>query len=106
MPRGRKPIREITSKQRDILKMIVAFVQEHGYQPSRQDLAHQIGATGHAASQRVWQLENKGFVSLNLEGGERCLKLPGLRFIPQLDPSGLSDEHRQVLEEILAEING
>jgi|APGre2960657404_1045060.scaffolds.fasta_scaffold85934_3 SOS-response transcriptional repressor LexA len=105
MPRGRKPCREITGKQREILKMIIAFIQRNGYQPSRKDLAHEMGATGHAASQRIWQLQDKGFISADSKAGERCLVLPGLRFVPRIDLSELSAEHRQVLEGILGEIS-
>lgn len=106
MPKGRRPIEEITDKQRDTLKFIIDFVQKNGFQPSRQEMAMEIGATRHSATQRVWYLRDKGFVNAPPEGGERCLALRGIRFKAELDPAGLSDEHRQVLEEILAELNG
>lgn len=105
MPRGRKPIEEITDKQREVLKMIISHVRDHGFQPSRQELAAQLGTTRHAATQRVWHLRDKGFVQIEPGGAERCLGLPGLRFEAKIDPVGLSDEHRQVLEELLADLN-
>jgi len=101
MSRGRKPIEEITDKQKEVLQMIVEFIQEKGYQPSRQDLADRMGITRHAATQRVWQLSRKGFVRLQPGGGERCLILPGLRFEARIETPGLDAEHRQVLVEVI-----
>lgn len=106
MPRGRKPIEEVTDKQRETLRFIIEFVQANGFQPSRQEMAMETGTTRHSATQRVWQLRDKGYVVLPPGGGERCLALPGLRFKAELAPADLSIEHRQVLQEILAELNG
>jgi SOS-response transcriptional repressor LexA len=97
---GRKPIKEITDKQKEVLKLIVDWIEEKGYQPSREDLAVLVGTTRHAITQRIWHLARKGYVNLPKNGGERRLEIPGIRFVAVRNDDKINLENSEILAEI------
>lgn len=101
MAGGRKPIEEITEKQREILELIINFVQENGYQPSRDQLAAMVGATRHAVNQRIEHLVNKGYLGFDSKGGERCLRICGVTFKAKLTNEILNPEVSKTLKDIV-----
>ena len=101
--RGRKKIEEITEKQREVFELIIRLTEENGYQPSRDELAAIVGATRHAVTQRVWHLCRKGYLELPPNGGERCLRIPGIRFKAVLSGGKIPDKNRIVIKEITGE---
>jgi len=101
MPRGRKPIEEITDKQKEVLKLIISLTEKNGYQPSRDELALIIGTTRHAVTQRVWQLEKKGYLEKPPQGGERCLRIPGISFRAVRNKQEIPEMNRGVVKEIV-----
>lgn len=97
----RKPIEEITDKQREILELIIEGVQKNGYQPSRAELAMATGTTRHAVTTKINHLVNKGYLEVASQGGERCLRICGVAFTARL----LTDEFLQAgVEKTLREI--
>ncbi len=102
MAGGRKPIEEITEKQKEILELIIGFVQENGYQPSRDQLAAMVGATRHAVNQRIEHLVKKGYLGFDLKGGERCLRIFGITFKAKLKNEVLKSEVSRTLKNIFS----
>jgi SOS-response transcriptional repressor LexA len=101
MRTGRKPIEEITEKQKEILVLIIDCIRQNGYQPSRDELAVAVGATSHAVTQRVDQLVRKGYLELAPSRGERRLRIPGLRFIATRNDDLIDSDNAATIDEIL-----
>lgn len=101
MAGGRKPIEEITEKQKEILELIIEYVQENGHQPSRDQLAAMVGATRHAVNQRIEHLVNKGYLGFDSKGGERCLRIRGVAFTARLTDEVLNHDVAKTLKEIV-----
>lgn len=99
---GRKAIEEVTEKQREILELLIQMTMENGYQPSRADLAMATGTTRHAVSVKIQHLVNKGFLKVVDGGGERCLRILGVKFLPVRNNDVLQDDSEKVLGEILS----
>lgn len=65
----------------ELYQYIVAYVEEHGYQPMRDEMAQHFGCTGRAIFDRLLQLESKGMIKMvGGRNGGRQLKLNHLRF--------------------------
>lgn len=106
MARGRKPAEGLTEKQREILKLMIAFVCRNGHQPTRDELAARTGTTPHAVTQKIWSLRDKGYLVMGDSKTDRSLTIRGVRFEACLEPAGLSGEQKILLQEILAELDG
>lgn len=104
MAGGRKPIEEITEKQKEILELIIDFVEKNGHQPSRDQLAVMVGATRHAVNQRIEHLVKKGYLDYDSKGGERCLRIRGVGFAAHLIPDEVLESGvEQTLREIVCD---
>ena len=103
--RGRKPIQELTHKQRTVLRLMIRFVSQNGFQPTRKELSERDGTTPHAVTQKIWSLQDKGFLVASEGGGERSLTIRGIKFEPCIDRDGLTEEQCLELEAILQEIS-
>ena len=101
MAGGRKPIEQITEKQREVLELVINFIEEKGYQPSRDELAAMVGATRHAVNQRIEHLINKGYLAYESKGGERCLRIRGVAFSARITDEVLSLDISKTLKEII-----
>lgn len=53
---------ECTGRQIEVLKFLRDFMAEHGYAPSRQELADHFGFTLNAGQQHLNLLEKKGAI--------------------------------------------
>lgn len=72
-----KPVRRSPSpKQLELLRLLVRFQREHGYTPSLQELADQLGLTKVTVYQHVRALEKKGLVT-RLRYKARSLQVAG-----------------------------
>ena len=69
-------MKELTPRQRQILELIRAFAAEHGYPPTRGEIARQLGfRSANAAEQHLRALARKGALELEA-GASRGIRLP------------------------------
>jgi len=74
-----------TRRQRDVLEYITRYIEKHGYEPSYQQIAWQLGISSKAGiAKHIKALENQGLISRRRENG--CFKLE-LRSISSLSES-------------------
>lgn len=73
--------RPLTQREQELLQLIVAFVSERGYPPTREELMARTGRSRHAVDRPLLGLRNKGRVAL--DGGWRALRILGLRWRPE-----------------------
>jgi len=79
-------MKDLTPRQRQILELIREFAAEHGYPPTRGEIARQLGfRSANAAEQHLRALARKGALQLEA-GASRGIRLP-----PEqgLEPAGL-----------------
>lgn len=75
--KAKKP--EITSRQRQVLELVLSFSREHGYPPTRKQIAEHFGfASPNAADCHVKRLVDKGFLfhEKNSARGIRVVRIP------------------------------
>lgn len=60
---ARKPIVDITARQREALRFLCDFQAQHGYPPTVQELADSLGVTKASAHEQLSQLIRKGYVT-------------------------------------------
>lgn len=70
---------EPSDKQMEVFRLIVATIQENGYQPSVAEMARHFGVTKRAILDRLQQLEEKGFVKCS-RGRDRAITLSYVKF--------------------------
>jgi SOS-response transcriptional repressor LexA len=75
---------EISEKQLETYLSIIRHVEEHGYQPTQQEMADALGVTRRAIFDRLRQFADKGFIFLPEGNIDRNIGLPHLRFEAQL----------------------
>ncbi len=86
MPRTTSP--QPSEPQLDVLRYVICFVEEHGYQPTQAEMAAHFGVTKNAIQSRIKELARRGFVQL-AEGEktrERALKLNYVKYRAIYDP--------------------
>ena len=59
----RKPITEITPRQREALRFLCDYQSRNGYPPTVQELADELGITKPSAPEQLAQLIRKGYVA-------------------------------------------
>lgn len=65
-----------TKRQKDVLDFITRYVAKHGYEPSYQQIAWQLGVASKAGIARhIQALENQGLISRRRENGSFGLEL-------------------------------
>lgn len=65
-----------TKRQREILTFVSEFMEEHGYQPSYQQIANHFGVKSKGGiAKHIEALEKKGLVSRNRENGSFTLEI-------------------------------
>ncbi len=78
-------MRELTSRQQEILELIKQHIQTTGFPPTRAEIANQLGfKSANAAEEHLKALARKGVIELT-SGASR-----GIRLTPSLTPSNAS----------------
>jgi repressor LexA len=74
-------MREMTSRQREVLEFIRAFSERHGVPPAVREIGERFGFTARAAFDHLKALERKGMLERRVTGkrASRTLVLPGHR---------------------------
>ena len=68
-------MKDLTSRQREILELIKSHLKDKGFPPTRADISRTLGFKSHnAAEQHVRAIEKKGFISI-LAGASRGIVL-------------------------------
>ena len=68
-------MKDLTSRQREILELIKSHLKEKGFPPTRADISRTLGFKSHnAAEQHLRAIEKKGFISI-LAGASRGIIL-------------------------------
>ncbi len=68
-------MKDLTSRQREILELIKSHLKEKGFPPTRADISRTLGFKSHnAAEQHLRAIEKKGFISI-LAGASRGIVL-------------------------------
>ena len=68
-------MKDLTSRQREILELIKSHLREKGFPPTRADISRALGFKSHnAAEQHLRAIEKKGFISI-LAGASRGIVL-------------------------------
>ena len=68
-------MKDLTSRQREILELIKSYLKEKGFPPTRADISRTMGFKSHnAAEQHLRAIEKKGFISI-LSGASRGIVL-------------------------------
>lgn len=83
MPRA---VNAPTAKQLSLLRYILQFIQDYGYQPSRAEMAVHFRVTKTCINTRLRQLENHGF--LELRHLDRAIKIHDVHFRAFIVQSG------------------
>lgn len=76
----REPNPQPSEKHLEVLRFIIGFVEQHGYQPSRLEIAEQFGVTRSAINQRLKQLADRGVIGPLGAEKERAVDLKNVRF--------------------------
>jgi len=64
MARGRKPVEDLTDRNRGVLHAIVELTRRKGYPPSLMELAQHVGLhSAYAVQRHVDRLEGMGYIS-------------------------------------------
>ena len=74
-------MKELTSRQREILEFIKSFSERHGVPPAVREIGERFGFTARAAFDHLRALERKGMLERRVTGkrASRTLVLPGRR---------------------------
>lgn len=75
----KKPIDTPSEKQLEVLRFI-EHVEEHGFQPSQQEIANAFGLTKTAISARLRELAARNLIEMPESGKERAVRLKFLKF--------------------------
>ena len=68
-------MKDLTSRQREILELIKSHLKDKGFPPTRADISRTLGFKSHnAAEQHLRAIEKKGFISI-LAGASRGIVL-------------------------------
>ena len=68
-------MKDLTSRQKEILDLIKDYLKEKGFPPTRADISRTLGLKSHnAAEQHLRAIEKKGFISI-LSGASRGIVL-------------------------------
>ena len=74
-------MKEMTSRQREILEFVRIFSERHGVPPAVREIAERFGFTARAAFDHLKALERKGMLErrVTTKRASRTLVLPGRR---------------------------
>lgn len=75
--------RPLTPREEELLQLIVAFVSERGYAPSREEMVRMHNRARSSVERNLAALRAKGRVFLD---GHRAIRVAGMRWKPE--PSG------------------
>jgi len=65
-----------TKRQKEVLEFITRYIEKHGYKPSYQQIARQLGVSSKAGiAKHIKSLENQGLVTRRRENGSFALDL-------------------------------
>lgn len=65
-----------TKRQKEVLDFISRYIERHGYEPSYQQIARQLGVSSKAGiAKHIKALENQGLISRRRENGSFTLEL-------------------------------
>jgi SOS-response transcriptional repressor LexA len=80
-----RELTEPSDKQLALLRWIIKYLQRHGFQPSRKEMAKHFGCYQNAIQHHLKVLHQFGFVQLNDER-ERALIIPGIEITVRVKP--------------------
>jgi SOS-response transcriptional repressor LexA len=72
--------RPLTESEQELLQLIVAFVSERGYPPSREEMWALSGGGRRGVERKLIGLRRKGFLTLD---GHRMVRILGMRWKPE-----------------------
>lgn len=61
---GRKVSVDPTPKQVEVFKFLIRYVEQHGFQPSQQEMAEALEVTQNAVSERLRGLAQRGYIDM------------------------------------------
>lgn len=65
-----------TKRQKEVLEIITRYIKNHGYEPSYQQIARQLGVSSKAGiAKHIKSLEEQGLLSRRADNGKFSLKL-------------------------------
>ncbi len=74
-----------TRRQKEVLEYIKQYIEKHGYEPSYQQIAWQLGVSSKAGiAKHIEALENQGLISRNRESGSFKLEITPTKSILDL----------------------
>src|SRR5215470_15634379 len=84
-------MKELTSRQREILEFIRTFSERHGVPPAVREIGERFGFTARAAFDHLRALERKGMLERRVTGkrASRTLVLAGRRAGHRYAPEGI-----------------
>jgi SOS-response transcriptional repressor LexA len=91
----RRPNENPSAKQLEVLRHIIAFVEQHGYQPTLAEMAATFEVTKNAIQSRLKELRRHGLVELppGRKRRERALVIKHVRFKASLViPTEVTDQ--------------
>lgn len=68
-----------TDRQKEVLRFVVEFIEQHGYQPSRREIAEHFGVAPNSIMGHLRGLEQRGFIDLS-NGKDRAMRIPNVYF--------------------------
>jgi SOS-response transcriptional repressor LexA len=78
MGRTRNP--EPSLKQLELYRWIIAYIEEHGYQPSQAEMGAGLSVGRGGITERLRGLNSRGFIKLPKIDRERAIILPLVKF--------------------------
>lgn len=74
-----------TKRQKEVLEYVRHYIEKHGYEPSYQQIARQLGVSSKAGiAKHIEALENQGLISRNRENGSFKLEINPTKSILEL----------------------
>lgn len=78
----KKPSVEASEAQLDVLRYLVSFIEEHGFQPTQSDMATHFGVTKNAIQARLKELAKRQIINMPAgeKARERAISLKHVKF--------------------------
>lgn len=70
---------EVSEKQLEVFKYLIAYIQDNGFQPSVAEMAVHFNVSKRAVLDRLQLLEEKGFIRCG-KSKDRAIEFPMIKF--------------------------
>ena len=84
--RNEKNIKHGEQKRKEILEMIIRYIEEHGYPPTYREIGEAVGLESNSSVNRhICRMLEDGMLETDEEtpGSSRAIRVPGYKFVKE-----------------------